>query len=421
MYLKKTKLSNFLFCVALFVSFFPHTTFGIFNLGGSQISLIFPFFFFVFLICSIKILKFNFFILLIFLISLFAYIINFYFTEKYYYSLILRTSVNYFFFIIFLICFNTYYYPNEEKIKKIIFSSNIIWLIWGLVQVLGITNENFAFTNRTIKNSTVAARGLNSLATEPFYFGMILILFNSFYLFRSKFNSINLSKVEIQLLIFNFLSIFFIIKAASTTLLATLIFFIFFLKNYNLFKKNNIFLISILFFISSASILYFFDVDKSSNRGLGYLIAFFNPEQIEQLFTHDWSFNSRVENMVSPLIGLYLNYGMPGGFNGYLDSRNEIEIIFYNLTSYSFISQINLMNINNMKISSFLGDFLFQQGIFGIFLILLITIKIFDNNSYINSLRILFIIFIITINAPMTYSLLPLLLYISMYSKNLNN
>ena len=48
MNLNKNPLPNKFFYLALFFSFFPHTTFGIFNYSGSQLSLIFPLFFFHF-------------------------------------------------------------------------------------------------------------------------------------------------------------------------------------------------------------------------------------------------------------------------------------------------------------------------------------------------------------------------------------
>ena len=416
MYLNKIKLSNFLFCLALFLSFFPHTTFGIFNLKGSQISLIFPLFFFIFLFFSINRLKLNIFILSVIMISFFAFMINFFVTDQYYLTLIIRTAANYFFFIILFICFNTYYYPNEENIRKIILSANFIWLIWGALQALGITSENFAFTNRIVGTNIVSSRGLNSLATEPFYFGMILILFNSFYLFKSNFKSFNLSITESRLLILNFLTIFFIVKAATTSLMSLPIILVFFLKNHNfLSKKYIIVLLSILFIFFSA--IYFFQIDKTTNRGLGYFFTFLDPEQVKYLFLSDWSFNSRFENMVSPLIGLHLNNGMPGGFNGYLNLRDEIGIIFYNLTNLNFVSKIDLNNINEMKISGFLGDFIYQQGIFGILIILLFVIKIFNNNSYFDSIIFLFMFFIITINPQMTFTFIPLLLFIAIYDK----
>ena len=169
-------------------------------------------------------------------------------------------------------------------------------------------------------------------------------------------------------------------------------------------------------------IINFFEVSETTNRGLKYLFAIGNLEELNNLFLNDWSFNSRIENIFSPLIASYLNYGFPGGFNGYIDNREEIGRVFYNLSNLEFVSEININNINEMKISSFIGDFIFQEGIFGFVIILLIIMKIIKNNPFLDSLIILFIFFIITINAQMTYSLIPLLLFISMYNnKKINN
>ena len=164
-------------------------------------------------------------------------------------------------------------------------------------------------------------------------------------------------------------------------------------------------------------IINYFEVNETTNRGLKYLVVIDNLEELNNLFVKDWSFNSRIENIVSPLIASYLNYGFPGGFNGYIDNREEIGRVFYNLSNLEFVSKIDINNINEMKISSFIGDFIFQEGIFGFVIILLIIMKIIKNNSFLDSLMILFIFFIITINAHMTYSLLPLLLYLAMYKK----
>jgi hypothetical protein len=421
MYLNKIKLSNFLFCFALFISFFPHTTFGIFNLKGSQISLIFPSFFFIFLIFSFDKIRFNFLILFIFISSILALVINFYFTNEIYISLVLRTITNYFFFFIFLACFNTYYYPNEEIIKKIIFSANFIWLIWGVVQLLDISSANFAFTNRSEHNKLVESRGLNSLATEASYFGMILILFNLFYLFKRKLLYSYLSKLELGYLIFNFVFIFFVVKSATTSILAMVIIILVFLKNLRLTSLKKI--LKFLFFIfATVIILSFFEIDDSKNRGISYIYAFFNLEDLKSLFYYDLSFNERTENFIAPIIGFLINSGMPGGFNGYVHISDEIRQIFFDLTNLRFIAPIYIENINSFKIISFFGDFIFQQGLIGVMIILVISNKILKKNSLIDSTIILIIIFIICTSPQMTYSFLPLLLFITMYdNKKINN
>lgn len=421
MSLKKTISSSYLFCIVLFLSLFPHTTFGVFNLKGSQISLIFPLFFLIFLVFFIFKLKFNFLIIFIFFSSIFALVINFYFTKEIYYSLILRTSMNYLFFFIFLACFNTYYYPNEKTIQKIIFSANFIWLIWGTVQLLDISSANFAFTNRSEHNRLVESRGLNSLATEASYFGMILILFNSFYLFKRKLLLSHLSKLEFRYLFFNFTFIFFVVKSASTSIVAAVIVILISIKNINIASLKKI--SKFLFYISIvAFILLFFEIDESKNRGISYMYAFFNLENLKELFYIDLSFNERTENFIAPIISFYLNSGMPGGFNGYAHMSDEIRQIFFDFTNLRFIAPLYIENINNFKIISFFGDFIFQHGLIGVMIILIISNKILKKNSLIDGTIILIIIFVICISPQMTYSLIPLLLFISMYdNKKINN
>lgn len=421
MNLNKNPSLNKFFCLVLFVSFFPHTTFGIFNYGGSQISLIFPLFFLPFLLVNLGKLKLDNFLLIIIFLSFIPILLNFITTEKYYLTLIIRTLAAYFFFIFFLISFKTYYETNESGIKKTLSLANIIWIFWGFLQVLGVTDANFAFTNRSVGENIMLTRGVNSLATEPFYFGMILTLFNFFYLLESNFKISNLVRKEKILLTLNFFTIFFLVKAATTIGISLLMMLFFFFKNFNLLKKQNMVVLLSFIFIF-IFIINFFEVDQTTNRGLKYLFAIGNLEELNNLFLNDWSFNSRVENIFSPLIASYLNYGFPGGFNGYIDNREEIGRVFYNLSNLEFVSKIDINNINEMKISSFIGDFIFQEGIFGFVIILLIIMKIIKNNPFLDSLIILFILFIITINAQMTYSLIPLLLFISMYNnKKINN
>jgi hypothetical protein len=245
---------------------------------------------------------------------------------------------------------------------------------------------------------------------------MILTLFNFFYLLDSDFKISNLARKEKILLILNFFTIFFIAKAATTIGISLLIMLLFFSKNFNFFQKQNVVMLLSFSFIF-IFIINFFEVDESTNRGLRYLVIIDNLEELNNLFVNDWSFNSRVENIVSPLIASYLNNGFPGGFNGFIDNREEIGRVFYNLSNLEFVSKIDINNINEMKISSFIGDFIFQEGIFGFIIILLLILKIIKNNSFLDSLIILFIFFIVTINPQMTYSFLPLLLYLAMYKK----
>ena len=54
-------------------------------------------------------------------------------------------------------------------------------------------------------------------------------------------------------------------------------------------------------------IINYFEVNETTNRGLKYLVVIDNLEELNNLFVKDWSFNSRIENIVSPLIASYLN------------------------------------------------------------------------------------------------------------------
>lgn len=272
------------------------------------------------------------------------------------------------------------YYSNTISFLKF---AIILYTLVALVQTFIDINFMSFVLNRLVGGG---GRGVNSLSSEPTYYGLICL----FLLLTVSALEMTNKKTYILLLLFQII----VLSQSSLTILLLLVFGFF----YTIFKVNLKTLI--LGFLISIVIYYIVMMSGIENRANSLAIKLiYNPETL----LLDGSINSRMSNIYFSLKGFLDNYGFPNGFSAfpaYWTSEMPKQDIFFQSASSAPI-----------RIMSFYGAMLFELGVIGALTPIVYSIIIFkaykDNFSQ-------FLVLIFSINAilftavPMSFSLVGL-------------
>jgi len=130
---------------------------------------------------------------------------------------------------------------------------------------------------------------------------------------------------------------------------------------------------------------------------------------ILKIIVSDHSINSRTEAVFFSVVGTFDNYLIPGGLDSFIDVRKSM-LEDYNVSEYFF----NRSESN--KIMSWLGSILYELGIFGFFLIIIIFKTIYK--SFKGSLFYYGALLVILLSAvPVAFPLVPMLFALIVYNK----
>lgn len=374
---------NFNFFV-FFLSFFPWVSFGLLKTDTQPFVLFLIIFSFLF---NPKLFRLNKFLLFV--------IINIFFGM---FFCLLNTS-NIFTFISFrfvygslLIIFGLIFYSNfllrYGYPRKIIIFANLIYLLVALVETYNPSVLGFLAVSRTD-----FGRGVTSLTPEPSYFGSFLLFCSLSLYIDSGFNFKNDFKIHIINLIF----IIFLAKSSLATMLLVFGIFIFFLFQWNIKKVVKIFIPILLFIKFIPSI-----VDQLlPNSRIGKIISDLYKVSLYDLFYIDQSFNQRLEHLVLSLHASYASYFIPSGIDDFIKKRFSL-LPKYN-GYFWYADETNI-------IMSWIGDFIFHYGFFGLLFILSILVYVFYTKKklYLAAFIVLIILLLtpIPIAFPLTYLIL---------------
>lgn len=234
-------------------------------------------------------------------------------------------------------------------------------LIWSFVAVVQkfFLPEFLSFLQFRSSGSSLMGRGVTSLAPEPTYFGTVITLFLIIY-FLNSFNKNSILLLWVLIIDLVFFSI-------SSTVIAVILIstFIYYVIDFLRFKfsfKRIVILFFIFFLILLIGVfLESIEPDIRLFKIVG--VVFSSPE----LILLDESINERLNHALFPVINLYDNYLLPGGYNNFdkyilLKSHQEAYSIFFE----------NLNIDHYKKIMSGFGASIFELGIFGLLIPLFI-------------------------------------------------
>ena len=228
------------------------------------------------------------------------------------------------------------------------FPINVFLLINCVYIIVAIIQSFYypGFLESFVNYRTTQDRGVPSLAVEPTYFGMLMLLFNFCYLGSKLLNDSMLIKF---VFVVNILAIILLAKSAMASLFVLVAIFGCAIKRMSLFYIFCGFLFVIVIFWGFSM----FGQDLRIYK----LMSYFDQVGFLGLIYKDASVNFRVSSLIFPYFGFVLNGFMPGGFLSFYDLSLSLKSFFDGFFWYGA----------HTKIMSYWGAFIYELGFFGFF------------------------------------------------------
>lgn len=347
------KINRILFEVVLFFSSFCYIRF--FNIGTDSDLQLYYFIGSFITVVYVSYKKINLEIVQLFFILFIGMIVNL-FIDKNNLSSFFRGAYGYTTFLCVFYSFYYFYKKIDIKIiEKRLKEYYFIWIMVGIVQLFNNSYLTFWRYRLVIKGG----RGSVSLAPEPAYFAITLILY-SLVLY-----SINIRNKKY--FIYSFLSIGLLAKSfVGLFYIITILFLVYFNKK----NIKKIFLIAILLVLSLVMIKLF------SANFLRYRIIYLLNLFLENpkiLILKDGSSKIRVISLLFSLKGAITNFFIPNGFSTWTRYVTEQTILYSEFLKIEkerveyyreLLLKIKYFPMN--KINTMLGGVLYELGIIGI-------------------------------------------------------
>jgi hypothetical protein len=231
--------------------------------------------------------------------------------------------------------------------ERLIIVINLVW--WAALAVERVAPALLALI-RSYRTSE--GRGLTSLAPEPTFFAIFLVFLSWIMLIGASYRP---RLIHWMLLTGNLVCI--VLMAKSTmgllyVLIALVALGIYLVLSGKVSPKLAIGVIaSATLVVITANMIVHFGILQGT-RLFGVMETLTSTSPVDLVYK-DESMNGRVEHVVIPLHGVFRNFFLPGGFDGYAETRNAL-IGFYN--GYFWAAG------NEAKIMSWIGAFVFELG-----------------------------------------------------------
>jgi hypothetical protein len=298
--------------------------------------------------------------------------------------------------IVSIILFERYGIPF-----KTIIVANILYLFAGLTQVVyGGRALDFLVVSNT--HDPGISGGVIGLTPEHTFYGIVLYFLSWILLLIYKYKP---PKTIIALILINILFIFVIAKSSMVIIYLITTAFFYLISNW----KNKTLLLKVFFTsIICFSVLYFSInvLPESRFTGLvsvGFLIDGSIVNKVLKIIAWDASINDRVLNVVFPYFGFFINNGLPGG----LDSYYKVSLILVEYFNNFFWS-----GLGSNKILSFIGTFIYELGVIGIFTIMYMYYFLRDKNDPRRFFELILLFTILNSAIAVAFSLAPILMAI---------
>ncbi len=250
---------------------------------------------------------------------------------------------------------------NDLKmIKSWIRWASLIWGIVGLLQATIAPRIVINIISRGVYDG-VGGRGVESLSPEPTNFGIVILFFMLMLFILKENNPIYYIILLVEL--------FFISKSALAVGVLFLVLGIALILQIRSIKSTLVVtLVAVIFF-------YYFNpielMDQHS-RIVNLYHSLVRTNGISYLIKSDMSTNERLSNILFPLYGFIEKFPFPNGFSTFTNYFNEIKPLF---------SDIINTTANGNRIMSGSSSILFELGIFGILIIVVVSFIVFTANQ----------------------------------------
>ena len=383
--------------VFLFTSLFPFISFNLTNLDTQPFTFFVGTFGIIFSLCSFQINKVFRISLILVLIALFISSFSVEGADRF----VIRGLYNYLSIFFYLFIFSYLYKENLINNKLVIFA-NYVYIFFAIVQIYFPSIIDFFVPSR-VGNTFFQGRGLSSLTPEPTHFAVTLTLISFLLLINSGYKF----RKNLFLHILNLFSITAIARSTSILLIFAISLFLIFLFTIGkafTYKYLKVFLsVAVL---SSIGIAYSIIAQTRIFRILNTINIDDFYSNIIILFMKDQSISSRIQHLLIPFLAFFRDFGMPHAFNGL---KASAEFFSSELSAFQVLT-------NSTKFMSYMGDWVYSLGFFGIIAFLLIFAPLFRNKIVPNYLLII-LLMLLTTSVPVSMPLVPAVIA-ALYYKN---
>ena len=300
-----------------------------------------------------------------------------------------------------------FFQRNGVPIKLIVFS-NIIYILVAIIQWLSGAMKNEVFNFLVLSNGfSNIRRGVIGLTPEPTIFAILMFFLTWFYLVIYDYKPTNRIKVLIAL---NLMTILFLAKSTMVYVFL-IVAFLFYLAS-NVRKKHFFILclgVFVLIIVSFNLLMMIFPESRFVN--LSTIIASLDGnilERIVLMINFDASINDRVLNAVFPYFGLVTNYGLPGGLHSFNNVSKELVV----LTDGYFWA-----GLGSNKILSFVGAFIFELGVLGVYCFYYLYNLLKDKKSPIRFFELMLLFVLLNSAIPVAFPYVAILMALLYYKK----
>jgi len=300
------------------------------------------------------------------------------------------------FLLLSIISYNYFFYRGEPTY---IFYRNVLvaYLLVGIVQMKYDSDFFHFFLARDKGYGGFQGRGVESITSEPTYYGLIL-LFITILIYSSKYMASNK-----KYLLYVLVAVSLLIVSKSTTAIFGFVLYVAIL-NLRLNFKMIVFV-----FVCSAGVGFFyfmFSSEIEASRVFRVFNIIWNLG-IDGLIKYDQSSNDRILHVFFSLKGFVDNYLLPNGYDSWAGYIQRQSVLGYD---------VGYVSTRLGKIFPFIGSILFELGVFALPMLVYIfgiVYRRFNGREFIaHSLILLYILFqSITVAFTMVPFLIAFFLY----------
>ena len=318
-----------------------------------------------------------------------------------------RGLFSYLAFFVTLIVSIILFQRNGVPIKLIVYS-NIIYILVAITQALSGDFKNDIFSFLVLSNSFAdGSRGVIGLTPEPTIFAILMFFMTWIYLIIYDYKPPSKIKILIAL---NLMTILFLAKSSMVYVYFITAAFFYLAANLQN-KKVIIIIIGIsIFFIASFNFMMA-ALPESRFVHLSTIAAGLDGNILERIIVminFDASINDRVLNVVFPYLGFLYNYGLPGGLHNFF----SVSKALVGLTDGYFWA-----GLGSNKILSFVGAFIFELGILGVYFFYYLYNLLKDKKSHIRFFELLLLFTILNSSIPVAFPYVAILMAFLYFKK----
>lgn len=271
--------------------------------------------------------------------------------------LIARSFYNFTSFFIVLYLSIIFSMRFQGALAKIIVSTNIIWILGALLEVAAPSLVSALGNSRTSPG-----RGLTSFAPEPTFFALTMLLYILSIDANSEIKS--QKKIYLTLIFADLFAIIFLAKSSMVIMFLLISFLLFIFSDFVALRFRAILRYTMSILVGFVFLHAFGVFDYLGRYRVGDLVDKVVSVGVFEIVKIDASINERIQHIVFSLNGAFNNLFLPNGLDNFSKMWSSMS---------PFLREIFWYGKPDDKIMSWIGDWVYSLGLFGMFSLVMIA------------------------------------------------